>query len=121
MPIQKSEQQTDEKAIQPGYFGGDALCGIMADEASWRWQEDKYLSLILDCGLLQIAQTGWKRYLLLDDWLLVVTNVFFADYHAYACGSWDNFDIWRPSDRRLDKVTKYVEGMFQTPSKIIAN
>ena len=33
MPIQQSEQQTDEKAIQQGYFGGDALCGIMADEA----------------------------------------------------------------------------------------
>ena len=72
MPIQQSEQQTDEKAIQQGYFRG----GTIADEELYRWQEDKYLSLILDCGLLQIAQTGWKRYLLLDDWLLVVTNVF---------------------------------------------
>ena len=85
MPIQKSEQQTDEKAIQQGYFGRDVLCGIMVDEAPWRWQEDKYLSLILDCGLLQIAQTGWKRYLLLDDWLLVVTNVFFLQIIMLIC------------------------------------
>ena len=53
---------------------------------------------------------------LLDDAPQGVTNVFFADYQRVAPGSWDiNLGIWRLSDCRLDKVTKYVEGRFQTP------
>ena len=56
-----------------------------------------------------------ERCELLDDAPRGVTNAFLQIINLLPMAVEINSDIWRLSDCRLDKVTKYVEGMFQTP------
>ena len=73
--------------------------------------------LILNCSLAscKVSTRGERDMWVVRRCASGCDKCFFADYQPGAPGGWDNLDILRLSDCRLDKVTKYVEGMFQTP------